>query len=216
VGHAEDTLSSVRARNPTNSYDLHFDYGNSDFDVRHTFTSYINYALPKANHAKLLLNGWQLNSLLSFHTGQPFTVFSGQNVSGTFEGRDRVNIAGDPFAGTSNQIVNGAIQYLNKAAFTQPANGTFGSEKRNNFYGPGFGTVDFSTFKNTKITERVTAQLRVEIFNLFNRTNLPPPNTTLSSGSFGKITDTVGDYNGATGIGSGEPRNVQLALKLIF
>lgn len=84
------------------------------------------------------------------------------------------------------------------------------------YYGPGFSTVDFSTFKNTKITERLTAQLRIEVFNVFNSTNLPPPNTTLSSGSFGKITDTVGDYNGATGIGSGEPRNVQLALKIIF
>lgn len=215
-GHAEDTLSSVRGRNPTNSYNLHYDYGNSDFDVRHTFTSYINYALPKASHAKLLLNGWQLNSLLSFHTGQPFTVFSGQNVSGTFEGRDRVDLAGDPFAGTSTQIVKGAIQYLNRAAFMQPANGTFGNEPRNKYYGPGFGTVDFSTFKNTKITERLTAQLRIEVFNLFNRTNLPLPNTTLSSGSFGKITDTLGDSIGATGIGSGEPRNVQLALKLIF
>jgi hypothetical protein len=54
------------------------------------------------------------------------------------------------------------------------------------------------------------------MFNMFNRTNLPNPNTTLSSGSFGKITDTIGDANGATGIGSGEPFNVQLALKLIF
>ena len=215
-GHAEDTLSSVRARNPTNSYDLHYDYGNSDFDVRHTFTSYINYGLPNANHAKLLLNGWQLNTLLSFHTGQPFTVFSGQNVSGTFEGRDRVDVVGDPFAGTTSSISSGAIQYLNKAAFAQPANGTFGNEPRNKYYGPGFGTVDFSTFKNTKITERVTAQLRIEIFNLFNRTNLPPPNTTLSSGTFGRISDTVGDANGATGIGSGEPRNVQLALKIVF
>lgn len=215
-GHAKDTLSSVRGRNPTNSYDLHYDYGNSDFDVRHTFTAYVNYALPNANFAKLLLNGWQLNSLLSFHSGTPFTVFSGLNVSGTFEGRDRVDLAGDPFAGTSSQIVGGAIQYLNKSAFSQPANGTFGNEPRNKYYGPGFGTVDFSTFKNTKITERVTAQLRIELFNLFNRTNLPNPNTTLSSGSFGKITDTIGDANGATGIGSGEPRNLQLALKIIF
>jgi len=215
-GHAQDTESSVRNRNPTDSNNLRYDYGNSDFDVRHTFTSYISYALPDANYAKVLLNGWQLNTLLNFHTGTPFTVFSGQNVSGTFEGRDRVDIVGDPFAGTSSKIVSGAIQYLNPAAFKQPANGTFGNEPRNKYYGPGFGTVDLSTFKNTKITERLTAQLRIEIFNLFNRTNLPPPSTTLSSNSFGRITDTVGDYNGATGIGSGEPRNVQLALKIIF
>jgi hypothetical protein len=54
------------------------------------------------------------------------------------------------------------------------------------------------------------------MFNIFNRRNLPNPNTTLSSGSFGRIGDTIGDYNGATGIGAGEPFNVQLALKIIF
>jgi len=105
------------------------------------------------------------------------------------------------------------LQPLN---FGIQVNGSFGNEPRNKYYGPGFGTVDLSAFKNNKVTERITAQLRIEVFNLFNRTNLPPPNTTLSSGSFGKITDTVGDYNGATGVGSGELRNVQLALKLIF
>ncbi len=217
LGHAEDTLSTVRARNPTNSYNLHYDYGNADFDVRHTFNSYITYSLPNASHGpKFLLNGWQLNSLLSFHTGQPFTVFSGLNVSGTFEGRDRVNVAGDPFAGTTSTISGGAIQYLNASAFAQPANGTFGNINRNQFYGPGFGSVDFSVFKVNKLTERVSTQFRVEMFNLFNRINLPNPNTTLSSSSFGKITDTIGDSNGATGIGAGEPFNVQLALKLIF
>jgi hypothetical protein len=54
------------------------------------------------------------------------------------------------------------------------------------------------------------------MFNLFNRRNYPVPNSTFSSGSFGRISDTIGDNNGATGIGAGEPFNVQLALKLIF
>jgi hypothetical protein len=54
------------------------------------------------------------------------------------------------------------------------------------------------------------------MFNLFNRTNYAPVSTTITSGSFGKFTDTIGDYNGAPGIGSGEPFNVQLGLKIIF
>jgi hypothetical protein len=65
------------------------------------------------------------------------------------------------------------------------------------------------------------------MFNLFNRANLPipgsggasatsPPGTKLSSSTFGRIFDTVGDFNGAPGIGAGEPFNVQLALKIIF
>jgi hypothetical protein len=216
LGHAMDDASAVRGVNPTNSYDLRGNYGNSDYDVRNTFSSYITYNLPSPAHAKLLLGGWQLNSLLSFYSGLPFTVYAGQNISGTFEGKDRVDVVGDPFKGVNRTLTNGAVQWLNPAAFALPAPGTFGNEKRNQFYGPGFGDVDFSVFKNTPITERISSQLRIEMFNIFNRTNLGGLGTTFSSGSFGKIFDTIGDYNGATGIGAGEPFNVQLALKIIF
>ena len=217
-GHALDDASFVRGRNPTNSYDLRGDYGNSDFDVRHTFTSYITYNLPTPSRGpKRLVGGWQMNSLLSFHTGQPFTVYSGKNVSGTFEGVDRVNVVGDPFQGANHSISNGYVQWVNPAAFAQPASGTFGNEARNAFYGPGFAAVDFSVFKNTPITERINSQFRVEMFNIFNHTNFGGlASNKLSASSFGRITDTIGDYIGATGIGAGEPFNVQLALKIVF
>ncbi len=127
-----------------------------------------------------------------------------------------MDVVGDPFPGTNHSIVNGYVQWLNTGAFAAPAAGTFGNERRNQFYGPGFADVDFSIFKNTPITERVSTQFRIEMFNLFNRKNYPNPNTTFSSGSFGRITDTIGDANGATGIGAGEPFNVQLALKIVF
>jgi hypothetical protein len=55
----------------------------------------------------------------------------------------------------------------------------------------------------------------VEMFNIFNRLNLAPPSGYLFGG-FGQSTDTIGDYNGAPGIGPGEPFNMQLALKLVF
>jgi len=217
LGHSLDDASLVRGVNPTNSYNLRGDYGNSNFDVRHTFTSYITYNLPDPSHAKLLLGGWQLNSLLSFHGGTPFTVYAGRNYSGTFEGKDRVDVVGDPFQGVSHSLTNGYVQWVNPAAFAQPAPGTFGNEQRGRFYGPGFSDVDFSVFKNTPISERVTMQFRIEMFNIFNHTNLGGfASSNLSSGSFGRITDTIGDYNGATGIGAGEPFNVQLALKIIF
>jgi outer membrane receptor protein involved in Fe transport len=232
-GHSIDDASGVRSRNPTDSTNLRGDRGNSDFDVRHTFTSYIVYALPNVSAGpKRLLQGWQLNSLLSFYTGQPFSGYSGRNVSGTFEGRDRVDLVGDPFKGASEKIITTAdgsryVQYINPAAFAQPTPGTFGNLGRNALYGPGFADVDFSVLKNTPITERISTQFRVEIFNLFNRNNLPipgsgtpsgstPPGTRLNSSSFGRIFDTVGDFIGAPGIGAGEPFNVQLALKIIF
>ena len=105
---------------------------------------------------------------------------------------------------------------MNKAAFALPAPGTFGNEVRNSLRGPRFADVDLSIFKTSNITERVKAQLRVEMFNIFNRTNLPNPNGTFASGSFGRIGTTIGDNNGAPGIGAGEPFNIQLGMKIIF
>ena len=124
-------------------------------------------------------------------------------------------MTGNPYV-SDHSLTNGYVLWLNKAAFALPAPGTFGNERRNMLRGPGFSDVDFSVFKNTPITERVKTQLRIEMFNLFNRRNYPVPNATLSSGSFGRISDTIGDSIGATGIGAGEPFNVQLALKVVF
>ena len=59
------------------------------------------------------------------------------------------------------------------------------------------------------------SELRIETFNIFNVINWANPNTNLSSGSFGQMTNTR-NGSSAPGLGFGEPRNVQLALKLIF
>ena len=75
--------------------------------------------------------------------------------------------------------------------------------------------MDFSVFKKTSITEKIAAEFRVEIFNLFNRTNYANPNTTFSSGSFGQISATR-NGGSAPGLGFGEPRNTQLGLRLVF
>jgi hypothetical protein len=55
----------------------------------------------------------------------------------------------------------------------------------------------------------------VELHNLFNRVNLAPPSGGFGAG-FGITADTIGDYNGAPGIGPGEAFNVQLGLKVTF
>jgi hypothetical protein len=220
MGHSLDDASAVRGANPMNSYNLRQDYGNSDFDTRHTFTSYLVYAFPTPSAGpKLLLGGWQLTSLLSFFSGSPYTIVAGKNYSGVFEGRDRAVQTGN--AGNSQEIITGSdgskyVQFLNPGSFTEPTQGTFGTLGRNTLYGPGMADVDLAVVKNTPITERIGTQFRLEMFNIFNRTNLPKPNNNVSSGSFGRIGDTIGDANGATGIGAGEPFNIQLALKIVF
>jgi len=99
-----------------------------------------------------------------------------------------------------------------------PTAATYGNLGRNQVIGPGFGDVDLSLLKNTPIyKERVTAQFRVEMFNIFNRVNLAQPLNNLGYGSsFGASVSTIGVSYGAPGIGSGEPYNTQLALKIIF
>ncbi len=77
--------------------------------------------------------------------------------------------------------------------------------------------MDLSLLKNTPIyKERVQAQFRVEMFNVFNHVNLAQPVNVFASGAFGWSTSTIGVSYGAPGIGSGEPYNTQLSMKIIF
>jgi hypothetical protein len=213
--HGLDDMTQYRGTLPQDSANLKGDYASMDYDTRHNFTAVLNYELPNATRLRPLLNGWELSSLISLHTGQPFTVFSSNDTSGTGEGVQRADLIGDPFAGVSHAFNKNGVTWLNQSAFADPAPGTFGNSGRNAFYGPGYASVDFSVVKNTKITERIGSQFRIEMFNLFNRTNLAPPSGTNGSG-LGITADTIGDYNGAPGIGPGEAFNLQLALKIIF
>jgi len=197
--------------------------GNSDFDQRHNFTGNIVCDIPALSRGpRRLVTGWKLSSTLSFRTGLPFTLYAPYDFSGTGENYERVDqILPNPYAGVSHSVVNGQpVQWVNPAAFVNPAPGTFGTLGRNTLTGPGFSDVDLSILKDTAITERVRAQFRVEIFNLFNRVNLANPAFLGSNYLVGPATAVIGTTNGAQfgepGMGPGEPFNVQLALKILF
>ena len=125
------------------------------------------------------------------------------------------------FSGISHAVVHsspgsgGTVTWFNANAFSEPAAGTFGNERRNQYYNPGFEDIDFSVIKTTKITERVSLQLRAEMFNIFNHLNLAPVGAPQTS-TGGAITSTIGAFFGAPGIGPGEPFNTQFAGKFIF
>ena len=220
--HGLDILTQYRNANLTNSLNPKFDYGNMDYDTRHAFVADLVYSLPNSSHLRALTNGFQLNSLVSFHSGQPYSIYTGTDTSGTGEGEDRGNaVPGiSPYAGASKSIVGGQVQWITAGAYAVPSTASFGNLRRNQNTAPGYGSVDLSVFKNNSLELHHYAlhtQLRAEMFNLFNRTNLAPPDNSLSDGSaFGTITQTIGYYNGAPGIGPGEPFNVQLALKILF
>ena len=218
--HSLDEISQYRAV-VADSPNLKVDYGNSDNDTRHLFTTSITYEVPKASWAhgwsNYLVNGWQVSSLWNFHTGQPW------NITLPF-----ADLIGNPFKSDANFTVNHSftrhiiqggqdtgpgVQWVNPDAFG-PATGAFGTLSRNKYYGPGFGDVDFSIFKNIPITERVKIQLRTEMFNLFNRVNFASGPGAVNGD--GTVRDTIGDFNGAPGIGPGEAFNMQLVAKIIF
>jgi hypothetical protein len=216
--HSNDEVTAYRGTLPQDSTNFKGDYGASDFDQRNIFTGAVTYTIPGGEKWKPLTNGWQINTLATFHGGIPITVLSASDTSGTGEGTQRAELTGINAYSGARQEKAGA-NWLNPAAFTSPTPGTFGNSKRNSFYGPGYSDVDFSVFKNTPITERVSTQFRVEMFNLFNRYNYASPggyNPNNIGATSLALTTTIGSYNGAPGIGAGEPFNTQLGLKIIF
>ncbi len=217
LGHSMDDLSYARGIIPQNSYCLRCDWGNSDFDIRNSFSMFLAYTLPEPAKYKLLLGGWQLNTLWSFFSGSPFTVYSGNDSSGTGENADRANVVGNPFSGVPAADRAQSLYYwFNPAAFAAPTPGTYGNEKRNQFYGPGTRQIDFSIFKNFHLTEHMQLQLRAEIFNIFNFVNYSGPANNVQGSNLGTVGSTYDVSFGAPGIGPGAPRNVQLAAKIIF
>ena len=217
LGHSMDDLSYARGIIPQNSYCLKCDYGNSDFDIRNSFSMFLTYATPQPVKYKALLGGWQFNTLFSFFTGSPFTVYSGNDSSGTGEFTDRANVIGNPFSGVpASDRATSTYYWFNPAAFAAPAAGTYGNEKRNQFYGPPTHQIDFSVFKNFSITEHARLQFRAEIFNIFNFTNYSGPANNVQGSNLGQVGSTYDVSFGAPGIGPGAPRNVQLAVKLLF
>jgi hypothetical protein len=220
-----DTASS--ATTPMNSYNLKADYGPSTFDTRNTLTGFASYALPKfTSRMTRLTQGYQFNALYTFAGGQPINILAGANISGTGENKDRPNRnAGvQPYATRveTTTSTTRSYSYLNKAAWTSPTAGSsnavcycYGNERRDSVYGPGFGDVDLSMFKRTHITERVNTELRAEIFNIANQANFANPSGSLASSSFGVLNSTR-NGSSAPGLGTGEPRNMQFALKVSF
>ena len=223
--HALDDMTEYRGEIPLLSTNLKQEYGNSDFDTRHNFTTFIAYDVPGGSWGpKLLTHDWQISSVINLHTGQPFNP-AGTDPSGTQ--RPGLNLIGDPYAGLSHSFSKDlpscscpGAQWINPAAFASagfdPVTGLPlpGNVSRNHYYGPSFADMDLSVIKNIPLRERLRLQVRADMFNIFNRVNLASGAGSVGGG--GVINDTIGDFNGAPGLGPGEPFNIQLAAKIIF
>jgi len=69
---------------PVNSYNTGAEYASSDFDMRHRFTLALTYLLPGKKSFAQMLEGWQINSIVTISTPQPWgPIDLGTDVSGT-------------------------------------------------------------------------------------------------------------------------------------
>ncbi len=201
------TLGGARAI-PTNS---RYDKGPADFDRRHVInvTSIIILPAPVQNgFAKALLAGWEHTTIFNFTAGYPFSVLSGRDNALTGTPNQRVSVVpGVPVYLGKRSTAATQFQYLNAAAFVQPAQaGNYGNSGRNAFRGPNYTTLDMGLLKNFPITERVKGVFRFEAFNVLNHTNLQVPSNNFSAGSFtsNQITSSY------------DPRILQFALRVSF
>lgn len=194
----------------------------SDQDVRHNFSFDAGYDLPFqkwfGGGPNWLVNGWQVNTITQIRSGFPVNVTETGGTFGGFARRPNVVQGVDPYC--SNYSVP-TCQY-NAAAFSAPAAGQYGNAGRNLLRGTDFAQVDASFFKNTKLSERTSLQLRLEIFNLFNFANYADPSGGLSCGGsvgtcseFGVSNSTVGNQLGGL-LGFGGPRQIQLSARFNF
>jgi hypothetical protein len=190
------------------------DRGNSSFDIRHRLTQSVLYNLPfgtgKRFHAPQgwinnAFGNWQLNTILIFQTGLPFTPSLASPVANTGTG-SRPNRTGDPSLPnpTLNRWFNTALD-VPGAPWATPALYTFGNAGRGILRGPGRTNVDFSVFKEFAVRERFRVQFRSEFFNVFNHPQFDLPNASIGSAVSGTISGTVGTS-----------RDIQFGLRLVF
>ena len=192
----------------TNIFNPEYSRGPADYDVTQTFSSNFIYEVPWGGNS--MWGGWQISGILYLRSGIPVQITQAQSMLSTGITNNRPNQICDPVL--SNPTIN---MWFNTACFQQVSDttGTFGNTARNSVRGPGLKNIDFSLIKNTKFGG-VSAELRVEVFNVFNWAQFNNPNGQLGNAAFGTISSIVASPSCAT-CGTTE-RQIQLAAKLKF
>ena len=193
-----------------NYYNRAADYGPLSIDVRHRVSFNSFYDLPFGpgkrwlahNPLGYVVGGWSLGIVGTIQTGPPITVVTQTNSCNCFSaGSQRPNVAAGPNLPSGQRSV---AAWFNTAAFSQPANLTFGNEGVGIVRAPGMVDVDASLARMFRLTERIHAELRGDFFNAFNHTNLGLPGSTFGASTFGVIS------------ASGPARQIELGARVVF
>jgi len=214
----------------SNGNNINLDRGNSSFDTRQRAVVVFNMDLPAGPGHRFMgsnnvfnrevFGGWSATGIITAQTGQPFTVYdTAADFSGFNQLADRPDVL---FSGALPTNYSNPDAAFNPAAFSAvPPTGRVGTSGRNAYFGPGLFNWDFTAQKAFAITERFRLAFRADFFNLTNHVNFANPGHNEGSAStFGKITSDVGSAV-ATSVGTtagavGGPRQIQLALRLMF
>jgi len=206
---------------PENMNNFMLDYGPSDFDIRNVVAGNIVYALPfgkdgsfaKCSHGFecAMISGWQVSTIYSFNTGQPFSITSGSDNNQDGDTNDRAFwVPGASISQLYNFGATQKSQYLNPAAKGTILATTGAPDQqtsRNEFRAPSFFDEDTEVRKVTPITEKLKLTFMAQAINMTNHTNFGTPVATLTSGTFGQL---------QTVLPHGLGRVFQLALRLDF
>jgi hypothetical protein len=208
-------------------YIPNYNKGLSDFDTRHNWVLSLTWELPFAKRlsgaAAAVLDGWQLSGIWTMRSGQPLTAFVTANRSrsqwnpsrGPGIGQDRPSYA--PGYGPENAVLGRPDQWFDPRAFVLQPAGTFGNTGRGDFIGPNLRTLDLALTKQARWSRLLGGshfELRIEAFNVLNRTNFGSPELRAFAGqadneaplaTFGRISTTVTSA-----------RQIQLGVRIIF
>jgi hypothetical protein len=237
--HSLDNTPGLNLPSPYRSiYDPQLDYSNSDYDVRHSFSTAITYEPPTPKGPKFvraIAGNWGFDSLFRGSTALPVNALTGNDPWGMTivdftDSYQRPDVVGNqPLYLYGSQYPGGKA--FNPAAFANPASANAqGDLGRNTLRGFGAWEEDFAIRRVFPIHEQIKLQFRAEFFNIFNHPNFGDPGTQgtgtnmLTNPLFGLSTATLAEsLDAGSGAGSfsplyqiGGPRSIQLALKLTF
>ncbi len=190
-------------------FDQALDYGRLNFNYAQNWVTSFIWNLPfgersSSRFVQKAVAGWQVNAINTVYSGEPLSVLSGKDPLLNGDNLETANLVGSFALPGGRSKAAQIAEWFNTAAFAQPATGTFGTAGQSILTGPGLWNTDFGIYKTFKVREGVNLQIRGQFYNVFNHAALGNPNTTLSNGSFGKITST------------GTPRVVELGAHIEF
>ncbi len=199
---SDPITTEITGATTMNPWDPDLDYSYCSSDRRHVWNLSAVVRVPTYSDKGFLgalISDWQIAPIIRVQTGSRMSVTTGTDVALTGTGNQRaVQILDDPYGDGSAQ------NFLNPAAFQNPATGTYSTDRPYLLIGPGRFTNDLAISRTFGFGGARTLQFRWEIFNVINHVNLDNPSTALNSATFGRI------------LGAQDARIMQIAFKFTF